>query len=168
MPAPPLDPGTLRELALSYVGRFGTTRAKLRHYLARKLRERGWEGEDAPDTDAIVERMAELGLIDEQAFAEAKVRSMGRRGLGARRVSGALGAAGVEEAVRTEALEGLDAAAAAEAYARRRRLGRFRADGPGDRVQAQKDMGAMLRAGHGWEAAKAALGGAAPDEADDG
>jgi regulatory protein len=164
MPAPPLDPAALRELALSYVGRFGTTRAKLRQYLVRKLRERGWEGDDAPDVAALTERMAELGLIDEQAFAEAKVRSMGRRGLGARRVSGALGAAGVEETVRADALEGLDGAAAAEAYARRRRLGCYRADGPGDRVQAQKDMGAMLRAGHSFAAAKAALGGGAEDD----
>jgi regulatory protein len=39
---PPLDQAALQELALRYVGKYATTRAKLRAYLGRKLRERGW------------------------------------------------------------------------------------------------------------------------------
>ena len=37
---PPLDAEKLRELALAYVGRFATTRARLSTYLERKIRER--------------------------------------------------------------------------------------------------------------------------------
>ena len=44
----PLNEERLHELALFYVGRFATTRAKLIAYLSRKLRERGWEGERQP------------------------------------------------------------------------------------------------------------------------
>ena len=42
--APPLDEAGLNELALAYVARYATSRAKLLAYLARKLRERGWGG----------------------------------------------------------------------------------------------------------------------------
>ncbi len=37
----PLTATRLQDLALSYVARFATTRAKLEAYLVRKLRERG-------------------------------------------------------------------------------------------------------------------------------
>ena len=42
-PPKPLDPARLHDLAIHYVARFSTTAAKLEAYLARKLRERGWE-----------------------------------------------------------------------------------------------------------------------------
>ena len=44
-PRPPLNAAKLEELALGYVGRFATSRAKLLSYLKRKLRERGWDGD---------------------------------------------------------------------------------------------------------------------------
>ena len=69
---PPLDESRLNELALRYVGRFATTRAKLRSYLARKLRERGWGGEREPDVAAIAERFAAQGYIDDSSYALAK------------------------------------------------------------------------------------------------
>ena len=53
-PIRPLDDASLRDLALSYAGRYATTAAKLKHYLQRKLRERDWAGEDEPPVDAIV------------------------------------------------------------------------------------------------------------------
>ncbi|HEX6741396.1 MAG TPA: RecX family transcriptional regulator, partial [Sphingomicrobium sp.] len=54
-PPAPLDEQRLDELALRYVGRFATTRAKLRSYLERKLRERGWKGNRPADAEAIAE-----------------------------------------------------------------------------------------------------------------
>ena len=96
-PPPPLDAAKLDRLALRYVERYATTRGKLRDYLRRKVRERGWEGPDPADPAALAERMAELGYIDDRGFAEARVGAMGRRGLGARRIAGALRAAGIAE-----------------------------------------------------------------------
>ena len=52
-PRPPVGAAKLDELALSYVGRFATSRGKLVDYLRRKLRERGWEGEGDPPLAAI-------------------------------------------------------------------------------------------------------------------
>ena len=72
----PLNAERLRDLALRYVGKYATTRARLRQYLARKLRERGWEGAASPDLERLADRFAELGLIDDAAYALAKSRSL--------------------------------------------------------------------------------------------
>jgi regulatory protein len=172
---PPLDEAALRALASAYAARFQTTRARLAAYLGRKLAERGWAGEGEPPVAAIVERQAQLGAVDDAAWARARAEGLARRGLGARRVRAALAAGGIAPGLREPLAAAADPLAAAEAYARRRRLGRFRAGGPGDRDRLRRDLAAMLRAGHGFEAALAALGsgpGAAdPDEAgatDDG
>ena len=45
---PPLDEETLEQAALTYAGRYATTRARLTAYLERKLRERGWAGPAEP------------------------------------------------------------------------------------------------------------------------
>ena len=83
---PPLDESKLNELALRYVGRFATTRAKLRSYLARKVRERGWDGQREPDLGRIADRFAEQGYVDDAAYALAKSRALTGRGYGKRRV----------------------------------------------------------------------------------
>ena len=95
---PPLDRDGLERLAVSYAGRYAVTRAKLKAYLARKLRERGWIGEREPPVDGLVERFARLGYVDDAAFATARAQSLSRRGYGARRVETALKVAGIEEA----------------------------------------------------------------------
>lgn len=143
---------------MRYVERFATTRGRLTDYLRRKMRTRGWEGE-AVDPAAIADRMAELGYIDDRAWAEAKASSMARRGLGARRVAGVLRQAGIagEDAdalAPAVADRSLDAAIA---YARRRRIGPF-ADQPGDRPTREKHVAALLRAGHSVRIARALAG----------
>lgn len=149
-PPPPLDTDGLDRLALRYVERFATTRAKLVAYLDRKLRERGWAGDRPPDTAAIAQRMAEFRYVDDRAFAEARVRAMGRRGLGARRIADALRAAGVagEDGESVQDAIADQAEASAIAFARRKRLGPFAAAPPADRRAEDRAFAAMLRAGH--------------------
>ena len=89
-PLPPLDEARLKELGLRYVGRFATTRAKLRSYLDRKLRERGWDGAREPDVAAIAERFASQGYVDDSSYALSKARSLIGRGDGKRRVTQAV------------------------------------------------------------------------------
>lgn len=145
----PVDAKTLEALALAYAGRYATTRRKLADYLARKLRERGWTGAGEPPVAALVGRMAELGYVDDRAFAAAKAASLGRRGYGERRIGGALKAAGIAEEDGADALaEARDGAwAAALRYAERRRIGPFAGE-KGDRAACDKAVAAMVRAGH--------------------
>src|SRR5690349_6505511 len=153
----PLDEGKLNELALRYVSRFATTRAKLRSYLARKLRERGWEGAREPDPGRIAERFAEQGYIDDSSYAMAKSRSLTERGYGRRRVLDALRAAGVEEDESNEARDYVEAEAMTSAlrFAKRRRIGPFATSEPTDPRERDKALAAMIRAGHSFEIAKA-------------
>ena len=154
-PRPPLDGEALQRLALHYAGRFATTRAKLRTYLGRKIAERGWAGEGAPPIETMVERFAELGYIDDRAFATSRAASLGRRGYGARRVSAALTMAGIEEGDAAEAKAAALAGAwdAALRFAERKRIGPF-AEAESDRPAREKAFAAMLRAGHPMDIAR--------------
>ena len=146
-PPPPLDTVALERLAVHYVGRYATSRAKLAAYLRRKIAERGWEGPRA-DLDALTGKLADLGYLDDRAFAEARGRSLARRGYGAARVEMALRAAGIEEEDRAAAAPDAEAAVAAvTALARRKRIGPFAA-APADRPTQERWLGTLLRAGH--------------------
>jgi regulatory protein len=153
----PLDGKSLHQLALRYVGRFATTRAKLRAYLARKVRERGWDGAAAPDFEALADRFALLGYIDDAGYAMAKSRALTGRGFGKRRVVQALRVAGIEdddgEAARSHA--DAEAVAAALRFAQRRRIGPFASGTLNDPKDRQKALAAMTRAGHGFGIANA-------------
>lgn len=151
----PLNPARFEEMALSYVARFSTSKVKFERYLARKLRERGWEGEGDPPIAATVERYVALGYIDDEAYARMKSGSLLRRGYGARRVRQALGEAGIAEEVREEVAPGeAEQREAALTHARRRRFGPFGAELP-DQARREKQLAAMVRAGHGFAAARA-------------
>ena len=151
----PLTSDRLNELALAYVGRFATTRAKLRTYMARKLRERGWDGGAEPDLEAIAERFAAQGYVDDSGYAVAKSNALSGRGYGARRLDQSLRAAGVSEA-DGEAARALASSRAGEAalrFAERRRIGPF-GDGYRDPRARERALAAMIRAGHGFALAR--------------
>jgi len=149
-----LNASRLEELALAYVARFATTQAKLQAYLVRKLRERGWAEDGAPPVEAVVARYVEAGYVDDAAWARMKAGSLLRRGYGARRVGEALGQAGVAEDLRADVRPGeVEARRAALVLARRRRFGPF-AMTPPDRPARDKQVAAMLRAGHPLDIAR--------------
>lgn len=170
----PLDGQRLEELALSYVARFATSAAKLEAYLARKLRERGWvESDQGTDggravAAAIVERFVAAGYVDDEAFARARSGSLLRRGYGMRRVGQALGAAGIAEGIREAATPGEGAQRrAALALARKRGFGPFGKAPPADRQAREKQVAAMLRAGHPLDSARELVDAATIDAAED-
>lgn len=150
-----LDSGALRDLALTYVGRFATSRARLARYLERKVAERGWEDEKDPDIEGLVGRFAELGYVDDGAYARMKGAAMERRGLGARRIGAALRADGIREAERlaSEAQARQGAWAAAETFARRKRIGPYARE-VADRPLRDRQLAAFLRAGHSVDMAR--------------
>lgn len=151
-PAPPLNDERLRGLALHYVGKYATTKAKLAAYLTRKIRERGWEGERHPEVAALVEQFAELGYINDAQFAEARSRSFVRRGFGERRLNEDLRASGIADQDAIPAKEHMAEGtfAAAENFARRKRIGPFASE-PAPPDKRRKQLQAFLRAGHGFE-----------------
>lgn len=172
----PLDETALRDLALSYVARFATTGAKVEAYLARKIRERG-VAEDADgrvgelDVTGIVTRLIELGYVDDAAYARSRSRDLTARGYGKRRVEQALWAAGVEETTRADhAPSEAESRRAAMLLAKKRGFGPFARRAPEDeqdreaaRKLREKQVAAMLRAGHLYEHIQFILEASQPD-----
>lgn len=162
----PLNSTTLRDLALNYCGRFASSAARLETYLKRKIRERGWEGEGEPDLQAVVARCVELGYVDDESWARARSGDLLRRGYGPRRVEQALRAGGIAEEVREDTRAGeAQARQAALAMVRKRRFGPFAVE-PIARDKREKQIAAMLRAGHGFEHVRALLDAASEEDAE--
>lgn len=170
----PLDGARLEELALAYVARFATSAGRLAAYCRRKLRERGYAGQEEggppPDVAGLVARFVAKGFVDDAGFARAKSAGLLRRGYGARRVGEALRADGIAEQLREEMAPGEAARReAAVAYARRRRLGPFAREplDRTDRATHEKQLAALLRAGHDSAHARHVLAAASPGGLDD-
>ena len=140
---------------MNYVARFATSTGKLEAYLGRKLRERGWD-EDEPQADiaGLVADFAALGYVDDAAFARSRSEGLLARGYGARRVGEALRQAGIDEPLRDAAAPGERAARrAAVRLAEKRRFGPFASEAP-DPARREKQLAAMLRAGHSFAHAR--------------
>ena len=171
----PIDAAQLQEMALGYAARYATTAARLRTYLTRKLRERGWSGEAPPETDALIARVTALGYVDDRAFAVARTRDLAARGFGARRVRAALSAAGVSRDDVAATFQAADEAVEADpdgesaraiayataiAFARRRRFGPFarnHGETAADPARQRRELAAMARAGHDFDVARRVL-----------
>lgn len=151
-PPKPLNSARLRDLALAYVARFSTSSGKFEAYLARKLREKGWEEDGTePDIPGLVARYVELGYIDDATYAQSRAGGLLRRGYGPRRVSQDLTAAGIDEHLREDvAPDELGKRQAAFNLAKKRRFGPFYREEL-DPKRRDKQIAAMLRAGHSFD-----------------
>jgi regulatory protein len=124
--------------------------------LARKVRERGWEGAREPDFGGVAQRLADLGYINDSAFALAKSQALTGRGYGKRRVDQKLWLAGIgeEDGRAARALAEQEAVSAALRFAERRKIGPFGL-AIRDSKQREKAVAAMVRAGHSLTLARA-------------
>jgi regulatory protein len=153
-PGPPPDARTLHDAALRHLARYGTTQAGLLRVLARRIDRWARAATAEPETIAacraaareVVSRLAQVGAVDDAAFAASRARSLARAGRSRRAIGAHLAARGVPSEL-TAALPDDPAAelAAALAYARRRRIGPFRQ--PPDPEQRMRDLGRLARAG---------------------
>ena len=105
--------------------------------------------------DAFREGLAELGYVDDSAFAMSRSHALAARGYGKRRLTEQLRLAGVADEDGRDAIESADtnAVTAALRFARRRRFGPFAVE-PADRLAREKAMAAMVRAGHDFSLAR--------------
>ncbi len=154
----PLDSELLRGLSLHYVGRFAVTERKLKDYLNRKIRERGWEGGVAPPSELVSDLardMVRIGVINDSSVANMVVGQAHRKGFGERRARQMLYVKGVGTADSNQALheEQDTPMVLALRFAEKRGLGPFRRNGkPLDPKTMPKiinrEVSALVRAGH--------------------
>lgn len=159
----------LERAALHYLERYASSAANLRRVLMRKVeRSARYHGDDPAEGTALVEdlvaRYVRAGLLDDRAYAEAKTRSLHRRGDAARAIRGKLLARGVGQndidaalaAAREEAgasdPEAFDLQAAIK-LSRRRRLGPWREAGRRAGFR-ERDMAVLGRAGFAYDIAR--------------
>jgi regulatory protein len=152
-PPKPLNADRLRKAALAYLERYAASTEQLRRVLTRRLQRAAAAGaaEIGPaEIEGELARLTRAGLLDDAAFARMKAGSLARRGRSRRGIGLALRRLGVAEAGEA-ALAGLDEDPVAElaraaAFARRRRLGPYRA--PAERAERrQRDLAALGRQG---------------------
>lgn len=164
----PVTRDYLFRAAVHYLERYASSSGNLARVLERKILRRARErGEDPaaflPLVEETVAKVLDLKLIDDAAFAEAKVASLRRRGASKAQLNAKLAAKGVDRdtAAAAMAADETDEADAARAYARRRRLGPHRLR---DRTERRdRDVAAMMRQGFSFALASATIDGEADD-----
>jgi regulatory protein len=170
-----VDRALIERWALAYLGRFASSAENLRRVLLRRVRKRLAEDRAASaDAAAIVEALVAnyraTGLVDDAAYAAGRARSRLRRGQSLRTIRAGLAAKGVGAEDARAAIAGLGDGdpdlAAAIAFARRRRLGPFRRDGPDLPAGRAKELAAFARAGFARGVAEAVLRCADAEEAE--
>ncbi|MBO0661630.1 RecX family transcriptional regulator [Jiella sp. MQZ9-1] len=160
----PVTEDWLRRSAFHYLERYAASGEGLRRVLRRRAARRVGGVDALPndlDTmiDGLLERFAELKLIDDRAFAEARLASLRRKGTSRSMAAARLGEKGVGRALVQAVLDEDETteAAAAATYAKRRRFGPHRRSGRDDR--RDKEIASMLRAGFPMRLAIAAIDG---------
>jgi len=154
----------LERAALHYLERFASSAENLRRMLMRRVersaRAHGTDRETGAAWVAeIVESSVRSGLVDDRSYAEGRALTLFRRGASSRAIRAQLRAKGVADDDIQAALARLaeEAAepetAAAAAYARRRRLGPYRAAAERT-ARREKDLAAMARAGFAYDLAR--------------
>lgn len=171
----------LEQIALDYLARFASSRKRLEDMLTRRVRRSAHFHKDDPAIllaaiPNVIAKLERHRFIDDTAFAAMKAASLTRRGTSKKQVGMRLTQLGIEPEIRAKALEtleeefGNDDEAAAIAYAKRRRLGRYRARhiaGEQRVIQAKRDLSAMARAGFSFDLAKRILGNVADIDIED-
>jgi regulatory protein len=152
----------LETAAFAYLERYASSVETLRRVLMRRVERAVRAGaieraEGKSRADDVVARLQARRLLDDTAYAEARARSLSRQGRSRAIIARRLAAKGVARATVESALDGLAAdgetdLAAAVRYARRRRLGPFRA--AAERAERrERDLAALGRAGFSYEIA---------------
>jgi regulatory protein len=147
--------------AQGYLARFASSTANLRRILTQRARRHSPAAAALSATliEALLERYAVSGLLDDRAYAAARAESLYRRGEPLHRIRARLAAKGVAAPIAADALRRLrddngdpDLAAAC-AFARRRRLGPYRRHA----ADPVRELGAFARAGFDRRIARAVL-----------
>lgn len=160
---------SLENMALFYLECHASSVANFRQVLMRKVarsvRIHDTDAEaGAALVEALIARYRRVGLLDDRAYATARVTSRHRQGDSVRAIRAKLMAKGVAaediEAALAALARDIGAAApgvldlrAACAHARRRRLGPWRAEA--DRpARRERDLAVLARAGFGYDTAR--------------
>ena len=130
-----------KQKALALLDRRDWSRAEL----LRKLDEKGF---DAAAAEAAVDRLAELGFVDDARYAPIVVRHYAAKGYGAQRVRGELQRRGIPKELWDAALAEMPEQ---DGTVDRLLRSRLRGADLSDRAALKRAADALLRRGYGWD-----------------
>lgn len=174
--ARPITPRRLENIALAYLQRFSSSSENLRRILLRRIRravERGWDGDAEAAkgwAEEVVARLEGLGYLDDSAYARARAVALHRRGRPLKVIRADLASRGVPDAAIEAAAAALAEEApatdrrAALAFARRRRLGPYRASAEDRAANHRRDLAALARAGFSYDEARRVVEAESPED----
>ena len=125
-------------------------RAHSRKELADKLKQKTGCGD--AELNEVLDRLEELGFLNDRSYAAAVVRSCARKGYGAQRALTELSRRGIPKELREEALAEMP-----EDGGALERLIRIKLKDPSDRDEVRKVTAAMVRRGFSWDEIRRAM-----------
>ncbi|MBC92680.1 MAG: hypothetical protein CMM38_03475 [Rhodospirillaceae bacterium] len=163
----PLTEKRLEKLALLHIDRYATSIENLRNVLMRRVeksaRNQNIEKKDAEKwINEIITKLVNLRLLDDQAYAENRVRSLHRSGASQKKIMSILSNKGVSKVDTASAISLLEneycnrELMAANNYARRRRLGPYRL-AENRKEKRDRDLASLARAGFKYNDAKSII-----------
>ncbi len=154
---------TLRNIALYYLQRYASSSENLKRVLMRRVhRAAQFHEMDISESeiwvDQLVQRLVHTGVVDDQAYAEGRMRALFRRGASPRTIAQRLKEKGVDDDLIEQTLSTLrDETSdpnllAAIKLAKRRRLGPYQTE-QRRTDRKDKDLAALARAGFDYQTA---------------
>ena len=153
----------MTKAAYHYLSRYDTSVANLRAVLERRVLraariETVDEDKARQDIEQVLSKLVGLGLLNDEAFAAARARSLHRRGSSSRAIQARLTQLGLDAELIAPAIaqRNEDSAdpelSAAITFARRRRLGPYRS-GDDRAERRERDLAALGRQGFTYDIA---------------
>lgn len=156
----------LQNIALYYLERFDSSSANLRQVLKRRVLD---YARNMPDFDVsaaeewieeIVSRFEGLGYINDSRYAEFKIDNYLLSGKPERYIRQKMLQKGIGEDVVSQILDNreFDEEAMALRFAAKKKIGPFRQDGESRRINRQKDLAVLVRAGFRYDISAKIIG----------
>ena len=125
-------------------------RAHSRKELSDKLKHK--TGCNDAELEEVLDRLEELGFLNDRTYASSVVRSCARKGYGAQRALSELARRGIPKELREEALADMP-----ETDGTLEQLIRGRLRNPANRDEVRKVSAAMVRRGYTWDEIRHAI-----------
>ena len=172
-PAKKITPQRLKNIGLYYLKRFESSVENLRSVLQKRVNQYAKENPDFNKQEAyqwvedVLTEFEKLHYLDDKRFTEIKVRSYLAAGKPARYIQNKLREKGIANAQIEDMLDdfGYNPQEMALKLAKRKKIGPFRPDEESRKINRQKDMAALIRAGFDYDVVAEIIGA---DFIDDG
>ena len=164
----------LKNIALYYLKRFESSVENLRQVLKRRTNDYAYSNPDFNKNEAyawIEELLADferLNYINDNRYAELKIKSYLNAGKPARYIKIKLKQKGIKDNIVEEILENqsVDALKMALMLAKKKQIGPYRKDNESREANRQKDLTMLIRAGFDYEVAREVINQDIYDEND--